>query len=262
MHKSCQMGMLSTKVASSSPLVGRAYSLAELVRSICNTPIEVTRKEATSIANVTDYADFIFDSARQQFTIKSASIMDSFNDPVDDIRPPNFKYEKWCGDMEYLRLVCPHQVIKTISPFPSLKFLHATIYSSFGASPCVMRDELSRFLDTLPPCLEVLNVCFQWDVEVPEDERFIPPEIYDEIDALWAAIPTSRCPKLKVLSVDLGWVSKLFRTTKPLNRVIEACKHRKIPLILFRVSDPDYYCKRGKQEPKLEHSLEFESYIC
>lgn len=248
---------MSIKVASSSPLTGSAYSLAELIRSICNTPVvvsEVTR--ATSVANVTNYAEFFFHPTRQQFTIKSASIIDSSIGPVQDTKLPT--YERWCSDLEYLWLSCPCAIAKSLSPFPSLKFLQASVFSpsNWRTSSSAMRDEMFRFLDSLPPTLEVLDVDCWWDVQ--GGLRILSPEMHDEIDGLWAEVPTTRCPKLKILLVDLSLVSKLFRTTHRLKRIINACENLKLPLVLFRGDEAEYY---GNPEPQLEHNLSFESYI-
>ncbi|KLO16268.1 hypothetical protein SCHPADRAFT_995236 [Schizopora paradoxa] len=246
-----------TKLVADSPsLTGRIRSLANLIQSICNTPMEVSDEFVVSMANCMRFASFKFDPASQQFTINGARIGHDTKVRVPDILPPSFEYLKWCGPVEFLELHGSYNVIKRLYPYPSLRFLQAAFSTSHGASAHTMRDEITWFLDSLPPSLEILGVRFYW--EIPENQHVLSPEMHDEIDELLASIPSTRCPNLTALSVGVESVSQLFRTKRPLKSLIQSCKERRVPLNLFPYKDPEYY---GGWEPGLERSFMIENHI-
>ncbi|KLO05526.1 hypothetical protein SCHPADRAFT_946835 [Schizopora paradoxa] len=235
-------------VGDSSPLTGRIRSLADLLRSICNTPAQVDEDSLMSIAHCTEFVAFKFLSNNQQFTITAAMIGELAIRRAIYTLPPSLVYPKWCGDVEFFQLLGPHDIAERLSPFPSLKVLQIMFASTDGATPDKMRDEIRWFVDSLPPSLELLSVAFSW--ESSEDEPLLPLEMHDELDELLATIPTLRCPNIKGLQVEMDLVSKLFRKEYPLKRLIDSCHKRNIPLILFPVEDTVYYgqCSHGFED--------------
>lgn len=238
---------MSRTVGDSSPLTGRVESLGELIRSICNTPTEMTNGWVLSVGHAMTSACFVFNSARQTFTISASQIGDQSDYPVEDIRPLDFIYKNWCSDMEILQLNSLYDVYKSLSPLPLLRYLHASISSSHGASHEKMRDELDGFITTLPPTLEVLQIMYYW--ERPSDQ-VIPLRMHNEIDKLLATIPNIRCPIIKALGVDLAYVSNLFNTTRPLTQLITSCERKGVPLAVWEM-----------QQEELRHIFEFTEYL-
>ncbi|KLO05531.1 hypothetical protein SCHPADRAFT_722501 [Schizopora paradoxa] len=244
-------------VGDSSSLTGRIRSLADLIRSICNTPAQMDDDFLISIAHYTEFIAFKFNSASQQFVADTAMIGELAMECVENKLTPSLEFPKWCSDVEFLQLLCPHDIAKRLSPFPSLKVLQILVATSYGASPKKMLDEVRWFVHSLPPNLEYLTAIFAW--ETLEEDLILPLEMHDEFDELLATIPTLRCPNIKGLIVDLGFVSKLFRTEYPLKRLIDSCEKRKIPLILFPYENTQYYgqCSRGFENTfMIEHFID------
>ncbi|KLO16264.1 hypothetical protein SCHPADRAFT_220809 [Schizopora paradoxa] len=238
-------------VAASSPLTGRVFSLAELIRSIGNTPTEMSNLYVVTAGNGMHFASFKFDSDKQQFVIDAAEIGVFSEILVRDFRPPDFPCPKWCGDLMFLCLSGDQSTFKTLSPFPSLKSLTAT-YSCFAGSADGVRDEMSWLLNILPSSLEVFDLRFNWEEPISYLDH---PGLHDEIDDLFVKFITSRCPNLKILRLDTsGWPAHPMR---PLERFIKSCEDRRVPLkILSSIARFDY-CEYW--EPELKYHLDLEN---
>ena len=179
-----------------------------------------------------------------------------FELPGQNILPPSFRFPEWCDNLELLHLYSSFKNIKSLKPLPSLKFLRAFL-TSISTPIATLRDEVRWFVGTLPPTLEVLDVNFDWTVSEEERLRF-PSEMLEELDELMAAIPI-QCPKLKLLLVKLDRVSKLFRRTEYLTRLVEVCKMRSVPLVLHIL---EFERRHGfDDEEELNHIAGFENHL-
>lgn len=246
-------------VGESTPLTGRARNLAEFIRSICNTPTEITERNVVSMGNCMTYASLRFDLATRQFTINAARIATPPNYPPPDLRPETFPKPEWCEDMEFLDIYSNFDVLHNLYPYPSLKFLRIFFSSSQMAPYYRLVDEIGWFIESLPLALEVLDVNFYW--EVPKENRILPVELHAEIDELLESIPINRCPRLKLLLVKLDGVSELFRTTEPLTQLIQACEKQRVPLVLHK---PEFEIRHGfdsDDEEELNRIAKFENHL-
>ncbi|KLO06751.1 hypothetical protein SCHPADRAFT_910067 [Schizopora paradoxa] len=247
--------ILSEVVGATPPLASRIHSLANLIRAICNTPIVVTSSYALSVGYCLTFASFKFDPARKLFTIDAARLGTTTEFPGPDIRPPTFQSPKWCDEMKILNIYSTYDIMKCLSPYPSLKFLRAFL-TSVKPSADAMRDELRWFLGSLPSTLEVLDINLYWEVE--SGKRILSPGFHDEVVDLLAAIPV-RCRELKVLFVKLDGVSGRFRTENLLTRLIDACTSREVPLVLHSDEHKERYGYNDSDE--LDRISKFETHF-
>ncbi|KLO06750.1 hypothetical protein SCHPADRAFT_679199 [Schizopora paradoxa] len=244
-------------VGDSSPLNGRIRSLADLIQSICNAPAQKDEEFLMNIAHCTEFISLKLNSGSQQFTVNAAMIGDVEMKRTVSTLPSSLEFPKWCGDVEFLQLLGPQDIVKRLYPFPTLKVFQTLVATSPGASPEKLRDEVRWFIDSLPQSLELLSVLFFWESE-SHPKPLLPPEMHDELDELLSTIPTFRCPNIKGLQIDMYYVSKLFRKECPLKRLVDSCENRNIPLILFPSYDPKYY---GQCSPGFEKVFMVENFI-
>ncbi|KLO16253.1 hypothetical protein SCHPADRAFT_901649 [Schizopora paradoxa] len=242
--------ILAGIIAESYPLTGKIYSLAELIRSIGNTPTEMAYAYVITAGNCMHFAIFNLNADRQQFVLNAAHVWDFMEYDAIDIRPPDFPCKKWCYDLVSLKISGTYSTTKTLSPFPSLKVL-ITSLKTYAQTADAMQDDLSGIISSLPSTLEVLDLGITW-----ASPKKVPQGMSDELDNLFASLINSRCPNLKAFYLDLFCGPVL----RPLGGLVRSCEERRIPLKIQYMGS-DLAVRYGQWNAELDRSLLLENHV-
>ncbi|KLO06759.1 hypothetical protein SCHPADRAFT_932878 [Schizopora paradoxa] len=234
-NEELQVSRMPPVVGDSAVLAGRVYSLAKLIKSIYNSlGLAPEHPEKRSPATGLRYISFKFNTHRHEFFVSTMKLFDGL---LSDPLPPR-PYQDLFQDADVITVSCAYKIFKKLSPFHSLRFLHATINASHRSPPREAVQELDAFVHLLPPTLEVLIVGFALD----SPEKDFSSAAQDKVDAIFTKIPSGLCPKLKMLGVKFFAESKICRTSE-LMQLINACKKAHIPLVIYDIDLSKGYWK-------------------